>query len=49
MMIHDPSSAACAGSLTPQLEGAARSDPHPTRIRQVSTPSQTEKGGIRHE
>lgn len=48
-MIHDPSSAACAGSLTPQLEGAARSNPHPIRAQQVKASSQTEKGGTRHE
>lgn len=48
-MIYDPSSAACAGSLTPQLEGAARTDPHPIRARQVKASSQAGKGGARHE
>lgn len=48
-MIHNSSSAACAGSLTPQLEGAARSIPHPVRVQQVKLSSQAKKGGARHE
>lgn len=48
-MIHDPSSAACAGSLTPQLEGAARSTPHPVRVQEFKQSHQAEKGGARHE
>lgn len=38
----------CIGSLTPQLEGAARSVSHPERI-QPETNSKTQKGGKNHE
>lgn len=48
-MIHNSSSASCVGSLTPQLEGAARSIPHPVRTRQVKQSTPAEKGGARHE
>lgn len=48
-MVHESTAAACAGSLTPQLEGAARSTPHPVRTRRVKPTVQAEKGGARHE
>lgn len=47
-MVHD-STTACAGSLTPQLEGAARSNPHPVRTRQAKPSFQAKKGGAQHE
>ena len=37
-----------AGSLTPQLEGAARSASHPQRTRPQAS-SKPEKGGAGHE
>ena len=41
-------SQAATGSITPQLEGAARSTSHPERMP-ASTNSQAEKGGTSHE
>ena len=45
----DPRSMECAGSLTPELEGAARSASHPRRVRPVKTAPQAEKGGAKDE
>ena len=39
----------CAGSLTPELEGASRSASHPIRNLRVKTPSLAKKGGAQHE
>ena len=39
----------CAGSLTPELEGTARSTPHPVRIPRDKGASQTKTGGARYE
>ena len=44
-MKQDPRSIECAGSLTPELEGAARSASHPERVRPAKAAPQTEKGG----
>lgn len=41
-------SQAVAGSITPQLEGASRSDSHPKRVP-TKTNSKPEKGGTKHE
>lgn len=35
----------CAGSLTPELEGAARSLPHPVRAKPTQSGSENKKGG----
>ena len=39
----------CAGSLTPELEGTARSVPHPIRLPRGKGTPQTKKGGARYE
>ena len=39
----------CAGSLTPELEGAARSVSHPVRVHPVKAAPQAKKGGAKHE
>ncbi|MGN1004654.1 MAG: hypothetical protein ACI4O5_07420 [Oscillospiraceae bacterium] len=39
----------CAGSLTPELEGAARSTSHPLRAQPVKTAPQAKKGGVKDE
>lgn len=39
----------CAGSLTPELEGAARSLSHPIRSQTGKGPAETKKGGGRYE
>ena len=41
-------SQAIAGSITPQLEGALRSESHPKRAP-AQTNSKPEKGGKKHE
>lgn len=41
-------SQAAAGSITPQLEGASRSDSHPRRVPSKPN-SKPEKGGAKHE
>lgn len=41
-------SQAVMGSITPQLEGASRSDSHPKRVP-PQTSSKPEKGGTKHE
>ena len=41
-------SQAVAGSITPHLEGAARSESHPERTP-VQTNSKPDKGGAEHE
>lgn len=39
---------ACSGTLTPQLEGAARSLSHPERAHPEAQPK-LQKGGTNHE
>lgn len=39
----------CAGSLTPELEGAARSLSHPVRAREEKQPHENKKDGGRYE
>lgn len=39
----------CAGSLTPELEGAERSASHPVRTQPVKAAPQAKKGGEKHE
>lgn len=39
----------CSGSLTPELEGAARSASHPVRAQPVKAAPQTKKGGAKYE
>ena len=39
----------CAGSLTPELEGAARSVSHPERVRPAKAAPQAKKGDIKYE
>lgn len=41
-------SQAVTGSITPLLEGASRSEPHPKRVPE-QTGSKPEKGGTEHE
>ena len=48
-MKQDPRSMECAGSLTPELEGAARSVSHPERVRPVKAAPQDKKGGAKDE
>ncbi len=39
----------CAGSLTPELEGAARSVSHPVRVQPDKAVPQQKKGGAKYE
>ena len=39
----------CAGSLTPELEGASRSASHPIRSQRIKASPQAKKGGAQHE
>ena len=41
--------APCAGSLTPELEGAARSTPHPIRAQDGRRLPENKKDGARYE
>jgi len=40
---------ACAGSLTPELEGADHTTAHPARRQPPKAAPKTEKGGAKHE
>ena len=42
-------SASRAGSLTPELEGAERSAPHPVRSQAGKQPAENKKDGARYE
>lgn len=48
-MKQNPQSMECAGSLTPELEGAARSVSHPSRARPVKAVPQQKKGSVKYE
>lgn len=48
-MKQHPQSMECAGSLTPELEGAARSASHPSRVRPAKAAPQKKKGGVKYE
>lgn len=48
-MKQDPRSMECAGSLTPELEGAARSVSHPRRVRPAKAAPQAKKAAKKYE
>ena len=48
-MKQSQTSAPWAGSLTPELEGAERSAPHPERAWEGEQPRETKKDGGRYE